>query len=111
MNKVIWEDPKVRFKKHAELMTLRAGRDALRAENEKLNAQVEEALSIADDAQALAKDALDEHDAAIAALEAVEWIQLEDGFMSCPWCGAEWIVESRAVHRSDCQRQAALKGE
>ena len=42
MNKVIWKDPKVRFKKHAELMTLRAGRDALRAENEKLNAQVEE---------------------------------------------------------------------
>ena len=61
----------------------------------------------------------------LAALEAVEWVQMPDGFggletePTCPWCdGYPLDDEEKAAglieHKPDCQRQAAIaaaKGE
>jgi hypothetical protein len=40
-----------------------------------------------------------------AALEAVEWIEVDLWRLCCPWCGSD---KSKA-HKPDCQRQLALK--
>ena len=45
-----------------------------------------------------------QRDAAVAALEAVEWANAVDGGSICPWC--YWRKPDG--HAPDCQRQAAL---
>lgn len=61
---------------------------------------------------------LDNIDQLRAALDAVEWVDVNDPHDSrafspfnievCPWCGAEHFADGDRVHKPDCQRQRAL---
>jgi hypothetical protein len=49
-----------------------------------------------------------ERDALRAALEAVEWVEL-NGQDSCPWCGGYLRNNVTPFHYPECKRQAALQ--
>ena len=82
---------------------LKRERDALRAavvEMQKVTGEHAKFVELADyDAVCAERDALR------AALEAVEFVQIEEySEPYCPWCRV-WGI----AHRDDCQRQAALR--